>query len=151
MILLCYICRKVEKQLAPKKRVLRKIIWYKLTYFMPLVSFDTPWKHQKTSGFLMFSGTSKETSDWNGLSGITAWWTCHKCFQNTSLDCSYHDKRNKWVQKIKFCTKSVQYFYFQLESLSDSEREETRLMNRPWQINPQWCTFTYSCFALFVR
>ena len=25
-----------------------------LTYFMPLVSFYTPQKHQKTSGFLMF-------------------------------------------------------------------------------------------------
>ena len=29
---------------------------------MPLVSFDTPWKHQKTFGFLMLSGVSKETS-----------------------------------------------------------------------------------------
>ena len=27
-----------------------------LTHFVPLISFDTPWKHQKTSGFLMFSG-----------------------------------------------------------------------------------------------
>ena len=25
-----------------------------LTRFMPLISFDTPWKHQKTSDFLMF-------------------------------------------------------------------------------------------------
>ena len=27
-----------------------------LTYFMQLVSFYTPWKHQKTRGFLMFAG-----------------------------------------------------------------------------------------------
>ena len=27
-----------------------------LTHFMRLVSFYTPWKHQKTKGFLMFSG-----------------------------------------------------------------------------------------------
>ena len=27
-----------------------------LTHFMSLVSFNTPWKHQKTSSFLMFSG-----------------------------------------------------------------------------------------------
>ena len=27
-----------------------------LTHFMPLVSFDTPSKHQKTRGFQMFSG-----------------------------------------------------------------------------------------------
>ena len=30
-----------------------------ITHFMPLISFDTPWKHQKTSGFLMFSGGIK--------------------------------------------------------------------------------------------
>ena len=32
---------------------------------MQLASFDTPWKHQKTYGFLMFSGgggVSKETN-----------------------------------------------------------------------------------------
>ena len=27
-----------------------------LTHFMPLISFYIPWKHQKISGFLMFSG-----------------------------------------------------------------------------------------------
>ena len=27
-----------------------------LTHFMPLSSFYTPWKYQKTSDFLMFSG-----------------------------------------------------------------------------------------------
>ena len=27
-----------------------------LTHFVPLVSFDTPWKHQKAKCFLMFSG-----------------------------------------------------------------------------------------------
>ena len=29
---------------------------------MPLISFDASLKHQKTSGFLMFSGVSKEIS-----------------------------------------------------------------------------------------
>ena len=29
------------------------------THLMPLVSFDTPWKHQKTIGFLMFSWVIK--------------------------------------------------------------------------------------------
>ena len=33
-----------------------------LIYFMPLVSFQTPWKHQKTSSFLCFQGVLKETS-----------------------------------------------------------------------------------------
>ena len=32
---------------------------WKLTHFMPLISFDTLWKHQKTSGFLMFSAGIK--------------------------------------------------------------------------------------------
>ena len=32
---------------------------FKLTHFMPMISFDTPWKHQKTRGFLMFSGSIK--------------------------------------------------------------------------------------------
>ena len=27
-----------------------------VTHFMPLVSFYIPWKHQKTFGFLIFSG-----------------------------------------------------------------------------------------------
>ena len=27
-----------------------------LTYFMSLISFDTPLKHQKARGFVMFSG-----------------------------------------------------------------------------------------------
>ena len=27
-----------------------------LTYFMPLFSFDHPWKHQKISAFLVFQG-----------------------------------------------------------------------------------------------
>ena len=33
-----------------------------LTHFMPLISFDTPWKHQKTRGFDVFRGVSKEMS-----------------------------------------------------------------------------------------
>ena len=35
---------------------------------MPLISFDTPWKHQKARGFLMFSGVIEIKSvAWNGL------------------------------------------------------------------------------------
>ena len=37
--------------------------------FMPLIYFDTLWKHQKTRGFLMFSGRGyqKRSVAWNGL------------------------------------------------------------------------------------
>ena len=37
-----------------------------LTHFMPLVSFDTPWKHQRTKGFLMFSG-GIEKDQWHEM------------------------------------------------------------------------------------
>ena len=43
-----------------------------LTHFMPLVYFDAPWKHQKTSENLCFSdvfrGYRKRPVAWNGLS-----------------------------------------------------------------------------------
>ena len=39
-----------------------------LTHFMPLISFDTPWKHQKTSGFSdVFKGYQKKSVAWNGF------------------------------------------------------------------------------------
>ena len=38
------------------------------SHFVPLVSFYTPWKHQKTSSFLIFSrGYKKRTVAWNVL------------------------------------------------------------------------------------
>ena len=37
-----------------------------LTHFMPLISFDTPWKHQKTSGLQTFSGGIK-TDQWHEM------------------------------------------------------------------------------------
>ena len=38
-----------------------------LTHFMPLVSLYTPWKHQKTSGFLIFLG-GIERDHWQHIS-----------------------------------------------------------------------------------
>ena len=37
-----------------------------LTQYMPLVSFYTPWKHQKTKGFLMFPGVI-ERHQWHEM------------------------------------------------------------------------------------
>ena len=54
-----------------------------LTDFMPMVSFYTPWKHQKTSGFLMFSGAI-ERDQWHkmGLGPfITLFWSTAKKFR----------------------------------------------------------------------
>ena len=46
-----------------------------LTHFMPLISFDTPWKHQKTRGFSdVFREYQKRSVSWNGLkSKIEKW------------------------------------------------------------------------------
>ena len=41
----------------------RKELVGKLTHFMALISFDTPLKHQKISGFLMFSVGINRDSD----------------------------------------------------------------------------------------
>ena len=41
-----------------------------LTHFMPLISFDTPWKHQKIRGFMMFSGGIKR-DQWHEM----GWWS----------------------------------------------------------------------------
>ena len=38
-----------------------------VTYFMPLVSFYTPWKHHKVGSFLIFSGGAERPVAWNGL------------------------------------------------------------------------------------
>ena len=41
----------------------------RLTHFMPLISFDTPWKYQKTSDFPsdVSRGYQKRSVAWNGL------------------------------------------------------------------------------------
>ena len=42
-----------------------------LTHFMPLVSFDTPWKHQKNQRFSnVFRGYRKRPVAWNGLTRL---------------------------------------------------------------------------------
>ena len=44
-----------------------------LTCFAQLVLFYTPWKHQKTSSFLMFVEGNIKRSSWNELIRNTAW------------------------------------------------------------------------------
>ena len=39
---------------------------YYLTHFMSLISFQTPWKHQKTRSFLLFSGGIK-SDQWHEM------------------------------------------------------------------------------------
>ena len=40
---------------------------FTLTHFVPPVSFYIPWKHQKMSGYLMFSGGIKKESQWHEM------------------------------------------------------------------------------------
>ena len=53
---LCSI-RKYEKAFSRLRAPLSKYHW--LNPFLPIVLFWSLWKHQKTKGFLMFSGGSK--------------------------------------------------------------------------------------------
>ena len=45
-----------------------------LSYFMPLVSFYTPWIHQKTSDILMFLRVWKETSRLKWVNQVMLFW-----------------------------------------------------------------------------
>ena len=46
--------KEVSKGLTRNVHIQIHYVYY-LTHFMSLISFYTPWKHQKTFGFLMFS------------------------------------------------------------------------------------------------
>ena len=58
--------RNSYKAIFPKKH------WFqRFTHFVPSFSFCTPWRHQKTRDFLIFSGgCMKRLVAWNGLIGI---------------------------------------------------------------------------------
>ena len=57
-----------SKQEINKKKVkmFRKGMLVSLSHYMPLFSFYTSWKHQKTRGFLMFSG-GIEREQWHEM------------------------------------------------------------------------------------
>ena len=79
--------------IAPRNGAIFETLWHHdstfypsevdlmLTHFVPLISFDTPWKHQKTRSFL-FSGVSKEicgmkwVNEYHQLMG-TYWFKAH--------------------------------------------------------------------------
>ena len=51
----CHIVSKLKEVVLNWCNLIRVF----LTHFWPMFSFYTPWKHQKTSGFLVFSGGIK--------------------------------------------------------------------------------------------
>ena len=80
-----------------------------LTHFMPLIFFDTSWKHQKITGFLMFSGGGGEVSYY--LEGGFLLSGCLLCYRSSHQRCSI----KKGVLKVlaKFTGKhQCQSFFF---------------------------------------
>ena len=55
-----------------------------LAHFMPLVSFYTPWKYQKTSSFLIFSG-GIERDQWHKTGQWQYWESCHTDHVNSTF------------------------------------------------------------------
>ena len=64
LIILCGWRLKGQKKLLGE--LCLSVTMLTLTHFIPLVSFDTPWKFQKTTGFQMFSG-STESDEWHKM------------------------------------------------------------------------------------
>ena len=57
----CWVCQSVSFQVFnAASDILFKNKMFNPTHFMPLVSFYTPWKHQKTRGFLFSGGIERE-------------------------------------------------------------------------------------------
>ena len=73
---------------------------------MPQISFDTPWKHQKTRGFLMISGAIKR-DQWHEIGR----WDCRGLFRTLSY---IHDGffLQKWWAINYFLKKAVECLMF---------------------------------------
>ena len=59
-------------------------LYCQLTLFTPLTSLDTPWKHQKTRVFLMFSGGIKR-NQWHEKPGLPHRHKIIKCHQKVKI------------------------------------------------------------------
>ena len=63
-----------------------------LTHFMPLVFLYTPWKHQKTSAFLMFSG-GIERDQWHEIGLVVSFRSLWSSFILRNLTSRVFSKR----------------------------------------------------------
>ena len=57
------------------------------THFKLVISFDTPWKHQKPSGFLMFQGVSKEITSMKWVNTLCVPFSCFFSIKLNTLPC----------------------------------------------------------------
>ena len=78
---------------------------------MPLISFDTPWKNQETSGFLMFSRVSKEISDMKWVNGFIL---------SQILDDRYH-RMSLQIRKQKSPCHILRYPFLTVAKLKKTE------------------------------
>ena len=68
------------------------IFFQNLTHFMPLVFLYTPWKHQKTSAFLMFSG-GIERDQWHEIGLVVSFPSLWSSFILRNLTSRVFSKR----------------------------------------------------------
>ena len=83
-------------------------LYCQLTLFTPLTSFDTPWKHQKTRVFLMFSGGIKR-NQWHEKPGLPHRHKIIKCHQKVKFRIFVIKCHKNWsnvIDVINFYKKS---------------------------------------------
>ena len=73
-----------------------------ISHFMPLTSFDTPWKHQKTSGFLMFSGGIKR-DQWHEMGYALNWYSAMLHQSNVQLMFKVNNSDTRTMSMKWFC------------------------------------------------
>ena len=96
-------------------------IWYNsekgissLTHFMPLNSFDTPWKHQKTRDFFWcFLGVSKETG---GMKWVKVPWNFSYTYSAFSRIFDLIGI-NSSMRGVPIIQKTVRWFALQINGL----------------------------------
>ena len=73
--LFLFIFRNLDKSLRKRYLVQLNVLFTCLIHSLPMFSFYTPWKHQKTKGFLIFSGGCKMgILGWNRLKSMLPSW-----------------------------------------------------------------------------
>ena len=95
-------------------------IWsWRIIHLMPLVSFYSPWIHQKTRGFLTFSGVQKKTS---GMKYVkTVWIPSRSCISCQNLSDQSH-LHSIWQQLLctTFKVFFYQFFFLTIETLEQA-------------------------------
>ena len=96
-------------RILPSEQTWFEIFHGTLTYFIPLTSFLTPWKHQKTRCFLMFSGCiEKRPVVWDGLTYSCIFWEKYLPLEWNSIYLFNNRIRNCRIHKKQFSSPKKQ-------------------------------------------